>query len=257
VKFSIITPSYNQGRYLEQTVNSILSQEGDFEIEYFIQDGGSTDNSTTVIKNTLKQFSNDKRLKVYWQSKKDDGQIWAINKALTQISGDIVAYINSDDYYLPGTFKKVQQHFETNPNSQWLVGNCLITDSKLKWTFWLKHLWPIQLSKNFILAFNTINQPSVFLRKELVDKTGSFDEKFKLAFDYDYWLRCSDISLPSRLYTNLSVFRTHARSKSNLNFHHQFDEDWLVFIKQQPNNFLYFIHAMAKDIVKFVYSYYK
>ncbi|MBP9818068.1 glycosyltransferase [Candidatus Shapirobacteria bacterium] len=257
MKFSIITPSYNQARYLAQTLESVASQAGNFEIEHFIMDGGSTDNSVKVIKDYVSKYKKQPHLKIYWLSRPDKGQVDALNQAIPKVTGDIVAYINSDDYYLPQAFSSVQQHFLNHPSAQWLVGNCQISDPGLSWTFWLKHLWPINYFKNALLVFNTINQPSVFLKKDLVNEIGLFDQSLHYAFDYDYWLRCNKIMSPSRLHLSLSVFRVHPQSKGNSNFSHQFDEDWLVFIKQQPNDFLYFIHALAKNFVKFIYSFLK
>jgi glycosyltransferase involved in cell wall biosynthesis len=252
VKFSIITPSYNQGQFLEQTIRGVVEQQGNFDIEYFIYDGGSSDNSVSIIKKYAKKYNN-----IIWRSHRDNGQVDALNQALSKTTGDIVAYINSDDYYLPGTFTKVHQYFKRHPKKHWLVGNCFVSDPKLRWTFFLKHIWPIHIFKNALLVFNTINQPSVFIRRPLIMKIGKFDQNLHYAFDYDYWLRCNSLELPGRILHNLSFFRVHPNSKGNQYFHHQFDEDWLVFIRQNPNNFLYLIHAFARNFVKYVYKFLK
>jgi glycosyltransferase involved in cell wall biosynthesis len=257
VKFSIVTPSYNQGKYLQETINSVISQKGNFDIEYFVMDGGSTDNSVKILKETEKKLKNNPKIKFYWQSRKDKGQTDAVNQGLKKSTGDIFAFINSDDYYLPDAFILVAKYFNNHPKSQWLVGNCQVSEPKLSWTFWLKHLWPIQYFKKALYVFNTVNQPSVFLRKSLIDKVGPFDTNYHYAFDYDYWLRCLLFGRPHRIFKNLSVFRIHQNSKGNTNFNKQFDEDWQIFIKHHPSNLSYFAHAVAKNFVNSIYKYLK
>ena len=114
-KISIVTPSFNQGRYLETTILSILNQ-GYPDLEYIIIDGGSDDGSVDIIKEY------DKHIK-YWVSEKDDGQSQAINKGMAHAKGDWVAWINSDDYYLPNTFFNVMNKAMNSPGCTWVVGN--------------------------------------------------------------------------------------------------------------------------------------
>lgn len=254
MKFSIITPSFNQGEYLQQCVDSIISQEGDFELEYFVMDGGSEDNSIDILKDTEKKLKNNPKITFYWQSKKDNGQVDALNQGLVKATGDIIAYINSDDYYLPGAFNTAAGYFISHPNSQWLVGNCQVSDKKFNWTFWLKHIWPIHIFKSALLVFNTINQPSVFLRKTLIDKVGLFNPNYHYAFDYDYWLRCQKHSLPGRIYNNLSVFRIQPNSKGNTGYKKQFEEDFEIFNKNTTNLFLKTLHNIGKWLVETNYQ---
>src|SRR5215211_5038115 len=104
MKLSVVTPSFNQGKFLEQTILSVLSQNHE-QLEYIIIDGGSTDESVEIIKRYADRLA-------YWVSEKDRGQVHAINKGLEHVTGDILAFINSDDVYLPGTFNAVMTHFE-------------------------------------------------------------------------------------------------------------------------------------------------
>jgi len=247
MKFSIITPSYNQAEFLEDTIKSVVSQKVD--LEYFIQDGGSTDSSVDIIKKYAKKFSF-----ISWQSKQDKGQVDALNQGLKKCTGDIIAYLNSDDYYLPNALNKVEKYFTSHSEKHWLVGDCRVSDSKLSWTFSLKHLWPVKLSSWFLLVFNTVNQPSVFLKKDIVKKVGEFDEKLNYAFDYDYWLRCQKISgTPGRLHTPLSVFRIQPNSKGNTSYQNQFDEDFKVIKKFTNNPVTLVLHRLGKSLTELGY----
>src|SRR5437867_1190897 len=114
-KLSIVTPSFNQGRFLEETILSVLNQ-GYEPLEYIIIDGGSTDESVEVIKRYEDRLA-------YWVSEKDRGQVHAINKGLEKATGDVFAFINSDDVYFPGAFNAAMNHFAANPDCEWLCGD--------------------------------------------------------------------------------------------------------------------------------------
>lgn len=247
MKFSIITPSYNQASFLEETIKSVISQKVD--LEYFIQDGGSTDGSVDIIKKYAKKYPF-----ISWQSKKDKGQTDALNQCLPKCTGDIIAYINSDDYYLSNSLKKVEKYFESHPNKSWLVGDCQVSDPKLSWTFTLKHLWPININPWFLKVFNTINQPSVFLKSELMKKVGKFDKSLNFAFDYDYWLRCILVAgTPGRLRETLSVFRIQPKSKGNTLFARQFQEDYQVICRYEKNKIFCCLHLIISRVTILFY----
>src|SRR5829696_556581 len=117
-KLSIITPSYNQGRFLEETILSVLNQAYE-RLEYIVIDGGSSDESVSIIRRYENRLA-------YWVSEKDRGQVHAISKGLEKATGDIVAFINSDDVYLPGAFNAVMTHFADNPESKWVCGDTIM-----------------------------------------------------------------------------------------------------------------------------------
>src|SRR4030066_2441490 len=119
-KISVITPSYNQGQFIEETIISVIGQKYP-ELEYIIIDGGSTDNSTAIIRKYERDLA-------YWISEKDSGQSEALNKGFKKASGDIVCWINSDDLLLPGSLKIVAEYFWKHPDVMFINGNTLRID---------------------------------------------------------------------------------------------------------------------------------
>jgi len=248
-RISIITPSYNQVEFIEQTIKSVVGQKYP-NLEYWILDGGSTDGSVDIIKKYAKKYPHI----INWVSKKDKGQVDALNKGLRKITGDIVAYINGDDYYLPGTFQTAVKYFKNKPNKSWLVGNCQITDKKLSWSFTLKQMMPFGRFRFFHYLFNWINQPAVFIKRDLINKVGKFDQKYNYAFDYDYWLRClQQAGTPGRVKRELAVFRIHSQAKGSKAFIKQFREDGKVIRKYTSNPLWLGVHAFNRGLTTLVY----
>lgn len=243
MSFSIIVPSFNQAKYLPETLDSILAQPE--LLECLVFDADSTDGSKEILKKYAQKYP-----KLWYQSKKDGGQVSAINLGLKKTKGEIVAYLNSDDYYLPGVFVRVKKYFDTHPDCFWLVGDCEITQRNLRWTFLIKKFLPLPI-------FNSINQPSVFLRLKFVKKVGYFNTKYRYAFDYDYWLRCSKVSKPHHLNAPTSVFRIHRGSKGNTNFAKQFDEDLRVVNNHYNNKFITLLHFIISKITILTYKFLK
>jgi glycosyltransferase involved in cell wall biosynthesis len=161
MKISIITPSYNQAEFIERTIQSIFSQNYP-DIEYIVMDGGSTDGTVKI----LKKYSDQ----IIWKSEKDNGQSDAINKGLKIATGEIVAYLNSDDTYEPGTLKKVADFFQKNPEKKWVYGKCKIINKKdqeiRKWITAYKNLllknysYSKLLSENFPLPIIPFPKPA-------------------------------------------------------------------------------------------------
>lgn len=216
---SIVTPSYNQGEYIEKTIRSVISQIGNFYIDYIIADGGSTDRTVDIIRRYDKLLKEKKPIirckgvTLTWWTKKDNGQSSAINAGIKIARGDIVAYINSDDYYFPGVFSRVSEIFKKNPDLDLLYGDCLIVDS-----FGKEH----QLLKSAKTNFNRLKkegnficQPSAFFSKKIIDKVGLFDEKLKYVFDYEMWLRIyKNKGNGMYISSSLAAFRRHQSSKT-------------------------------------------
>lgn len=252
LKFSIITPSFNQGKFIEQTIQSVLSQNCP-NLEYIVMDGGSTDETISI----LKKYEG----KLKWFSEKDKGQSDAINKGLQMATGDIVAWINSDDYYLPGTLANITELFERNKNIQWLTGDYIVVDEKGKeiHAFVRGYKKLVSYISSFAaLSFaNYINQPSTFWRKELLERTGYVNESYRYCMDYDLWLRFMKISPPHIIHTPLSAFRIHAASKGGSEYEQQFEEELEVLRKNNSDKMIQFLHGLHNNLITFFYSWMK
>ncbi|MBN2115877.1 MAG: glycosyltransferase [Anaerolineales bacterium] len=175
---SIVTPSYNQAPYIEQTIQSVLGQEYP-HIEYVVIDGGSTDNSFEIIGKYADRLA-------YWISEKDAGQAEAINKGFKRARGEILAWLNSDDYYLPNTIPAVVKCFEENPEVVMAYGDMLAVDGNGQTINVLKYK---QLSLEDLLCFQIIGQPSVFFRRAAFEKTGPLETTFHFMLDHHLWIR--------------------------------------------------------------------
>ena len=249
LKISIITPSFNQGQFIEQTIQSVLSQDYP-NIQYIIMDGGSTDNTLSI----LKKYKG----KLTWFSRKDKGQSDAINKGLQLVTGDIVAWLNSDDYYLPGTLNKVTEYFELHKEAQWVSGDYLVINEKGKeihsFVCWYKRILS-HFSSFFTLSFtNYINQPSTFWRKSFQNQLNLLNEELSYCMDYDLWLRFMKQSPVHIIRSPLSAFRVHSVSKGGSQFKKQFKEELKVIKDYRINPFIYFFHNIHNKLIVFVYS---
>lgn len=213
LKLSIVTPSFNQGRFLEETILSVLNQ-GYEPLEYIIIDGGSTDESISIIRRYEDKLA-------YWVSEKDRGQVHAINKGLERATGDILAFINSDDVYLPGAFQAVMSHFEENPKSEWLCGDTLMFGEGHETR--MIHATVPQSAAHCLSWAYRAPQPGHFWRRELVAE--GFQERWNYDFDHDMYVRlllaghkCEYIPLP------MAAYRLHEVSKTVAEGHRQLEE---------------------------------
>jgi len=226
-KISIVTPSYNQGQFIEETIRSVICQDYP-DIEYIVIDGGSTDNSVEIIRK-YKNYLH------YWISKPDRGQTHAINKGLSRATGDIIAYLNSDDIYLPETFKKIAAFFQENPEIDMVYGNILFIDEKSNVLHEIKRE-PLIL-KEFYGCYFFIPQPTVFLRRKIVEKCGYFDETFNLAMDLEYWIRISFSGNIQYLPEQLAGARIYPAAKSSVHLTDYLDEN-LKILEKYKNKLL-------------------
>lgn len=213
-------------------------------------DGGSTDNTLSI----LKKYEG----KLKWFSKKDKGQSDAINKGLRMATGDIVAWLNSDDYYLPDTIKKVVEIFENNKETQWVSGDYLIVDEKGKeiqsFVIWYKRLLRKLPTFNMLSFANFIIQPSTFWRKEVCQKVGYLREEFHYCMDYDLWLRIIKKNELTVIPSPLSAFRIHGASKGKLQYGKQFNEEVQVARKYNDNSLIILLHKVHNLLINLAYQ---
>jgi GT2 family glycosyltransferase len=198
-----VTPSYNQAAYLEQTLTSVLEQDYP-RLEYLVIDGASTDGSVEIIKKYAEKLA-------FWLSEKDSGQAEAINKGLARAQGDILAWLNSDDYYLPGAVSGAVRVFEENPDVALVYGNMLAVDEHGET---INILTYEQLSLEDLLCFQIIGQPAVFFRRAALEKAGELDATYHFLLDHHLWLR---IALQGRILhvdETWAAARYHAEAKN-------------------------------------------
>lgn len=238
-KISIITPSLNQGKFIERTIVSVLEQNYP-NLEYIVVDGGSTDDTLDI----LRKYENRLR----WISEKDQGQSDAINKGIKMSDGDILAYLNSDDEYEEGSLFRVADYFLTNPSSMWLVGRCRNIDETgceirrqitAYKNFFLKHY-----SYNALLVTNFICQPSTFLRRNVFGNIGLFSVSHHRVMDYDYWLRVGKVHTPGIINYDLSRFRVYQESKTSGDFVASFRQELAVCRKYSNSRIINMLHYL-------------
>ncbi len=176
---SIVTPSFNQAQFLEQTMRSVLEQDYP-NIEYLVADGGSTDGSADLIKKYASKL-------VWWVSENDSGQAEAINKGLARAKGEFVAWVNSDDYYMPGAVSQAVQALKQNPQAGFVFGNVRVVDkdenvlNQLTYQSW---------GLADLMSFKIIGQPGVFMRRSVLEKAGGgLDQSYHLLLDHHLWIK--------------------------------------------------------------------
>ena len=179
IKFSIITPSFNQDEFIERTIESVINQKWDFDIEYIIMDGWSTDKSIEIIKRYEEKLKNDKRITFIRKSEKDNWQSDAINKWLKLATWDIFTYLNSDDTLEPWALEIIVNKLWKS-DKKWSYWKCRIIDRDDKeirrWiTIYKNVLWK-KFSYSELLTENFISQMTVFWKREVMEKCGYFDE---------------------------------------------------------------------------------
>ena len=200
---SIITPSYNQAAYLEQTIRSVLEQDYP-RIEYIVVDGASSDGSVEIIKKYEGKFA-------YWVSEKDHGQADAINKGFVRATGEIIAWLNSDDYYLQGTVSAAVKVFEENPDVVLVYGDMLAVDEHGKTFNTLSYK---QLTLEDLLCFQIIGQPAAFMRRSALTKTNGLDLDFHFLLDHLLWIQIAKHGKMLHVNQTWSAARYHAEAKN-------------------------------------------
>jgi glycosyltransferase involved in cell wall biosynthesis len=213
---TVITPSYNQADFLERTIESVLGQ-GWEDLEYVILDGGSTDGSVDIIRRYEAHLA-------WWVSEPDAGQSAAINRGIAETSGEFVAYINSDDYYLPGAFEKAIGALERDPEASWVAGGALdVLEGDVPEVLRVWRPKPPPHSEGrikgrhwWMLVPWHVPQPSCFWRRSTFERHGVFREDMHYAFDAELMLRLAYADQPPLLIPDefLSVRSVHPEQKT-------------------------------------------
>jgi glycosyltransferase involved in cell wall biosynthesis len=205
-RLTIVTPSYNQAAFLERTLRSVLDQ-GYEPLEYLVVDGGSTDGSVEIIERHADQLA-------WWVSEPDAGQTAALNKGLRRATGDIVAYINSDDYYLPGAFDAAVEAFSRS-DARWAAGAALFVDDRDNVTEVWRAALPTTPRHRWVLDPVGWPQAASFWRRDLFEEFGLFREDMHYVFDTEFGLRLALAEvLPAIIDRELAVRVVHPEAKS-------------------------------------------
>jgi len=225
-KISIVTPSYNQGRFIEETIRSVLLQ-GYPNLEYIVIDGGSTDNSAEIIKKYEKWLA-------YWISEPDRGQSHAINKGFEKATGLIYTWLNSDDTYMSSGIETAVKFLLEHPDVSMVYGDCnIINESSEVVDKIIGHQF--DLKNTLIHVRHGIPQPTVFLRREVLGKVGPLDTNLHMAMDLDLWIRIS-LSFKMRYIPELLAnFRRCAGTKT-VSFGYKFEQDHLYILDKIFSN---------------------
>ncbi|WKZ36428.1 MAG: glycosyltransferase family 2 protein [Anaerolineales bacterium] len=203
LRISIITPSYNQAAYLEQTIQSVLDQDYP-NIEYIVIDGASTDGSVEIIRKYQDKLA-------YWVSEEDSGQAEAINKGFARATGEIIAWLNSDDYYLPNAVSAAVRILEENSDVVFVYGNMLAVDAHGKTFNIMKYK---QLTIEDFLCFQIIGQPAVFMRRSTLQQTGRLHPTFHFLLDHLLWIQLAQRGRILHIPQIWSAARYHADAKN-------------------------------------------
>lgn len=209
-RISIVTPSYNQGRFIEQTIKSVLNQEYP-NLEYIIIDGGSSDSSVDIIKKYANRLA-------YWVSERDRGQSDAINKGFRRCTGDILSFLNSDDRLCPGALKTVADFFNSNPARGAVIGDLEVIDPEGRVVATKKsipvHYW------SMLYSTCSVPQPATFFTREAWAKTGEIDVSIHYNMDVEFFLRMMLCGVTfGTLKVPLAQFRLHRQSKTVSQYH--------------------------------------
>lgn len=213
-RFSIVTPSYNTGRHIADAIRSVLSQDYP-NIDYLVMDGASTDNTTEV----LRSFGD----RVRWISEKDAGQSDAIRRGFSQTSGQILAWLNSDDVLAPGALRTVADYFTAHPEVDLVYGDATYIDAQGKQIGRCVHVEPFSARRLFHYS-DFIVQPAAFFRRSAYEAVGGLDPSLHYGMDYDLWLKLASTHRIAYLPKPLASYRWLTDNKTAIGGFRRLDE---------------------------------
>ena len=237
ISISVVTPSYNQGRFIERTIQSVLGQ-GVPSLEYVVVDGASTDGTVDI----LKKYDGQLR----WVSEEDSGQTEAVNKGIQASKGDIIGWLNSDDIYYPGALLEVMRLFEKWPQVNVIYGDAdhINENDQVIETYYTEN-WDYQRLKEICF----LCQPAVFFRRKLVEMVGLLDENLKYCMDYEYWLRLGAEVPFRRIKKKLAGSRMYRENKTlgeRLAVHKEINNMFYERMNFVPDKWIYnYAHAFV------------
>jgi glycosyltransferase involved in cell wall biosynthesis len=202
-KVSIVVPSFNQARYLETALRSVLEQDYPY-LEVIVIDGGSTDGSRAILERYAPRLA-------YWVSEPDAGQADGINKGLRRATGEIVAWLNSDDVYLPGAIRQAVETLAAEPDAGLVYADGIMVDSDQVLLDWHRYR-PLELVD--LLSFEVLLQPTVFMRRSLLEEAGHLDASYQLILDHELWVRMAARARLRHVRSFWALERTHAEAKT-------------------------------------------
>jgi glycosyltransferase involved in cell wall biosynthesis len=231
-RISVVTPSFNQAKYLETTIQSVLGQNYP-NLEYFLMDGGSNDGSVEIIERYADKFA-------HWQSAKDAGQSDALNQGFARATGDIFCWVNSDDYFLPGAFHRIAELLGPSAGQPALAyGACLFFDDAGRNA---KVVRPQPHDPAVLRTSAYIIQPSSFWTRTLWEKTGPLDSDLHFGFDWEWFIRASQHADFIQCPEIFSAYRHHAAHKSGSGGSKRLEEIQAIVRK----------HGTPEDVASFV-----
>lgn len=245
-KISVITPSLNQAQFLEQCIRSVLEQDYP-NLEYLIIDGGSTDQSLEIIRRYDQALS-------YWISEPDSGQADGINKGFRHATGDLIAWLNSDDFYMPGALKTIAEAYLANPDAPFFFGNGWRVDiyGRRKSQFYPDNQFGFSRPA-LVYGLNFILQPAAFINVAALRKIGELDTHLSYGFDTDLWIRLSSLGEPQQIMREIAASREYLETKTSTGLFRRLEELRLISEKYSeapatPGYVCYFLDTLHEIV---------
>jgi glycosyltransferase involved in cell wall biosynthesis len=237
---AVITPSFNQGAFIERTIQSVLTQDAP-GLEYLVMDGGSSDQTVPI----LQRYGGRLR----WVSEKDGGQAEAVNKGIAETTGQIIGWLNSDDIYYPGAVRTVLDYFEAHPRCELIFGNAHHIDENDN----ILEPYPTEpWNLERLQEVCYLCQPAVFFRRSVVEQHGGLDGRLRYCMDYEFWLRLAHRGVHGEyLPAFLAGSRLHAATKtlgSRIKVHQEINDMFRKVIGKVPDRWLYnYAHTVLDE----------